>query len=621
MIARGQLLVLVATLAMLALGSLVFHPVRSLLLGLLPSTWRIGLSAWKHEVTVDHNVRIRMPDGVYLAASVYLPRRSHGRLPVVLVRLPYHRLKFGEGHGAGVYFASRGYAVVVQDLRGTGDSGGELLPWKNAASDGEATLEWITRQTWSSGKVGTYGCSALGETQYVLAARNHPAHLAMIPSGAGGAVGSAANRYSYFGVFEGGIFQLASGVGWFMHHGTKHPSAPLPANYRPMELLGQLPVADLVGRMRSAPNGYSDFLSTPLWDSRWQEWGYLSDDDHSRIPAFIINTWGDQTVGDTLALAEQWRRRGTPQKVVIAHGTHCGHGNGGSALREFGELKVENAERPWSKWYLDWFDYWLRGEGDGLRELGNYNVFMLVANAWVTSETWPPETAVLQRWYLGSRGHANSRGGDGWLSRQVKFAAAEDVFRYDPHDPVPSRGGPMCCTGDSGDMTGPVDQTDVEVRDDVLVYTSDELPEDLRIIGPLTAHLTLSSDVPDTDVVARLVHVWPDGRATNIQEGALRLRYREGFSAPVLMNPGEPYVVDVDMRSIAYLLPKGHRLRLHVTSSSFPRLERNLNTGAASNAHEIHSRVATTRIHYSSDEAAFLQLYALTTGSSKQRKP
>jgi hypothetical protein len=179
----------------------------------------------------------------------------------------------------------------------------------------------------------------------------------------------------------------------------------------------------------------------------------------------------------------------------------------------------------------------------------------------------------------------------------------------------------MCCTGDSGDMTGPVDQTDVEVRDDVLVYTSDELPEDLRIIGPLTAHLTLSSDVPDTDVVARLVHVWPDGRATNIQEGALRLRYREGFSAPVLMNPGEPYVVDVDMRSIAYLLPKGHRLRLHVTSSSFPRLERNLNTGAASNAHEIHSRVATTRIHYSSDEAAFLQLYALTTGSSKQRKP
>jgi putative CocE/NonD family hydrolase len=621
MSARGQLLALGAALTIAALAALTFYPVRSLLVGVLPTTWRIGLSAWKHGVTVDHNVRILMPDGVDLAASLYMPRSSAGRLPAILVRLPYHRLKYGEGYEVGVFFASRGYAVIVQDLRGTGDSGGEFFPWRDAASDGEATLDWIADQTWSNGKVGTYGCSALGETQFVLAARNHPAHAAMIPSGAGGAVGSAANRYSYFGLFEGGIFQLASGVGWFMHHGTKDPSAPLPARYRPMELLKELPVANLVSRMRPAPNGYSEALSTPLDDPNWREWGYISDSDHSRIPALIINTWGDQTVGDTMALAEQWRQHGTPQKVVIAHGTHCGHGSGASSLRKFGELEIENAERPWNQWYLDWFAYWLRGEGTGLRELENYTVFMLVANAWVTSETWPPKNAVPQRWHLGSRGHANSRGGDGWLSRQVKVAAAEDVFRYDPHDPVPSRGGPLCCTGDSSDMTGPVDQEDVEVRDDVLVYTSDELPEDLRIVGPLKAHLTLSSDVPDTDIVARLVHVWPDGRATNIQEGALRLRYREGFGSPVLMNPGTRYAVDVDMRSIAYLLPKGHRLRLHVTSSSFPRLERNLNTGAANNANERVTRVATTRLHYQPDSVPFVQLYALQKGPGGDLQP
>jgi putative CocE/NonD family hydrolase len=169
-------------------------------------------------------------------------------------------------------------------------------------------------------------------------------------------------------------------------------------------------------------------------------------------------------------------------------------------------------------------------------------------------------------------------------------------------------------------MTGPVDQADIEVRDDVLVYTSGELINDLRIAGPIKAHLTVSSDVPDTDIVARLVHVWPDGRSTNIQEGALRLRYREGFSTAVLMKPGQRYAVDVDMRSIAYLLPKGHRLRLHVTSSSFPRLERNLNTGASSNAHERDSRVATTRIHYSSGEVPYLQVYALPVGSGEDRR-
>jgi putative CocE/NonD family hydrolase len=181
-------------------------------------------------------------------------------------------------------------------------------------------------------------------------------------------------------------------------------------------------------------------------------------------------------------------------------------------------------------------------------------------------------------------------------------------------DPTPSRGGPLCCTGDERIEAGPQDQADVESRDDVLVYTSAALPEDLRIAGPMRARLAFSSSAPDTDVVLRLVHVRPDGLATNIQEGALRLRYRDGYASPALMEPGRIYEITVDMRSIAYRIPAGHRLRLQVTSSAFPRLERNLNTGAPSNAEESRAVVAVNRIHYGGDKASFVELPVLPAG-------
>lgn len=592
-------------------GVLAMGPCRQALMELLPPTWHIALSAWRHGVQVEHDVAIPMPDGVRLMASLYRPRNASQPLPTVLVRVPYHRLKYGEGYSSALFFASHGYAVVVQDLRGTGDSGGELLPWRDVAEDGVATLDWIGRQPWSTGKVGTFGCSALGETQFVLARRNHPAHVAMIPSGAGGAVGSAAGRYSYFGVFEGGVFELASAFGWFAANGSKDPHAAPARPFDPARLLRELPVSGLVSRVRPAPSGYTDFLSTPLGDPRWEQWGYVADADRSQVPAFVINTWGDQTVGDTLALAEQWRRQGVPQKVVIAPGKHCYHEESGTTTQRFGELELNNARRPWQDWYLAWFDRWLRGRGDGLAAMKPYNFFMLVENKWLGADTWPPQEAQMQRWYLDSAGRANSRRGDGRLGREPGAAEATDSFRYDPADPVPSRGGPVCCTGNPADKPGPADQSDVEARSDVLVYTSEPLSQDLRIAGPLRAHLVVSSSAADTDLVARLVHVWPDGRATSIQEGALRLRYRDGVRRPRPMMPGERVEANVDMRSIAYMIPRGHRLRLQVTSSSFPRLERNLNTGADRNADETRMVVATNRVHHGAIAPSYIELPVL----------
>ena len=602
----------------LALGLLVMcllwlalaPSLRASLLDMLSPRLKVTFMAWRNQIQVDHDIVIVMSDGVRLSASLYLPSRRPKPMATVLIRLPYHRLRYSEGINAAIFFARHGYAVLVQDLRGSGDSEGELLPWRGVAEDGVTTLDWIIRQDWSTGKVGTFGCSALGETQLVLAKKNHPAHAAMIPSGAGGAVGSAAGRFGYFGVFEGGVFQLASGFGWFADHGAK-PNGTLGRTVLDRaQVLQQLPVADLLRGIQPKATGFEVFLSTQLGAPVWENWGYISDADQSDVPSLVINTWGDQTVGDALALAEFWRQRGhgQNQRVIIAPGDHCHREDATEPLNRWGALPVSNSSWPREQWSLRWFEHWLRGVPDNFADIQAFNFFMLVENRWYRSTQWPPEQAEVESWQLTSSGNANSRTGNGRLGPTPASVAAFDSFRYDPSKPVPSRGGPVCCTGNPLDRSGPADQVDVETREDVLVYTSTPMEADLRIAGPLRARLTVSADVPDTDLIVRLVHVRPDGLATGIQEGALRLRYRDGFAVPVPMQPGQRYQVTVDLRSIAYMVPRGHRLRVHVTGSSFPRLERNLNTGALNNAAEKNFRVAQTKIHYGPGATSLLEL-------------
>lgn len=579
----------------------------------IPAHWQAPVRALLTGVRIEPDAWIAMPDGVRLAGTLYLPRFAKRPLPTVYLRLPYDRSRDGEALGSALLFARHGYAVLVQDVRGKHESGGSFLPWRHATSDGAATLDWIARQPWSNGKVGTFGCSALGELQYSLARARHPAHAAMIPIGAGGAIGSAAGRYEYFGMYEGGIFQLASGFGWFARHGARDPDAPPLVDFDPASQLRGLPTGDLVQRVRPGPNAYDHYVGTPLTDPSWEELGFVSSTDRIATPALAINTWGDQGVDGTLVLSEFVRRHapaGAPvrQHVVIAPGNHCEHQPTAESGR-FGDLVVRNAHQPYTDLYLRWFDHWLRGRGDGLSSLAAYTFFVVGEDRWLTSDTWPPRQAKMQRWHLGG-GHANSRDGNGTLSLQPPADERIDEYLYDPEDPVPSRGGPVCCTGDPATRSGPVDQADVETRDDVLVYTSPPLAQPLRIAGRLAAHLTVSSSAPDTDFVARLVHVWPDGRATNIQEGALRARYRDGIERPALMQAGERYAVEINMRSIAYLVPRGHRIRLDVTSSSFPRLERNLNTGGR-NHDEDTPVAARNRLHHGGTALSYLSLPVL----------
>jgi uncharacterized protein len=582
----------------------------------IPMHWQVPLRAWLAGISVDHGVRMRMADGVQLAASVYYPRGDRKNLATVLVRLPYNRLRDGEALGAALLFARNGYAVVLQDVRGKHGSQGEFAAWRGATADGAATLEWITAQPWSSGKVGTFGCSALGELQYVLARANHPAHAAMIALAAGGAAGSVQGRHEYFGLFEGGVFQLATGFGWLLHHGAKDPRTPRPQGVDVAAALRGLPVSGLVARYQPAANAYADYLRMPLGDAAWASYDFVSDADRWSIPTLDINTWGDQTLAATFALAEHARTHAPAGRlarhhVIIAPGNHCEHAEAAASGR-FGELQVRNAAQPYAQWYLQWFDHWLRGQPDALADAPAYRYFVLGENRWLSAQTWPPAGTQTQRWYLSSGRGANSRDGDGLLAPSAPAGAAKaDTYDYDPADPTPSRGGPVCCTGNPADRFGPADQADVEARRDVLVYTSAPLAEPLRIVGPLRARLSISSSAPDTDFIARLVHVRPDGHATSIQEGALRARYRDGITRPAPMTAGQTYSISVDMRSIAYLVPQGHRLRLDVASSAFPRLERNLNTGER-NAEQTQAVVARNRVFHGSAAQSYVELPVLT---------
>lgn len=579
-----------------------------------PLDWQMRVHLLKVGVSADHKVRITMPDGVRLAASLYRPRGAEGPLPTIYVRLPYGRRHYTEALRTAD-FARHGYAVVVQDVRGKFDSGGRFATWEKATSDGVATLDWIVKQPWSNGKVGTYGCSALGELQYTLARAHHPAHRAMIASGAGGGIGSAMGGLDAFGWYEGGVFQLSGAFGWFQRFGMPDPRTQASTGIHHALALRHLPMVDALRQVQAGPNGFAEFASMPLDDRiKAARFDYVAEGETLSVPALVINSWADPTLQGTLSLAAlnqvgSGREALPEQHVILAPGNHCEH----EALKSsawFGEVPIEGADQPYIEWALRFFDQRLKGEGPGLRGLPAYLYYVVGEHRWRSAQQWPPEGARSQRWYLGSGGQANSLRGDGRLAQEPSAREQHDQFRYDPSDPVPSRGGPLCCTGNPKDLPGLVNQRDVEARQDVLVYTSAPLARPLRIAGPLSARVVLSSSALDTDLVARLTHVRADGRSTNVQEGALRLRYRNGLERKELMKPGQRYEVTVSMRSMAYLLPAGDRLRLHLTSSSFPRLERNLNTGGR-NFDESEAVVAVNTVHHGGAHDSHLELSVL----------
>ncbi len=549
-----------------------------------------------------------MRDGVGLSAHVMTPTRVAGPFPTLLIRTTYEGTSFEWQK----LFLDNGYAVVAQYTRGRFGSGGDVYtPHGNAREDGYDTIEWIIKQPWSNGKVGTYGCSFMGETQSILAAAKHPNHIAMIADGGGGAIGSALGSYGYFGVFENGVFNLASALGWHTEFGAKAPQRTYPPedlNVRLKQNMFVLPVSDIAKQVVDYATGFEDMVSHSLTDQWWETEGYISDNDTFSTAALHVNTWFDQTIQDSFNLARLMEDnavhpRAKSQHMLIGPGNHCATGNFHSENISVGEMSMEYEDIGIESVFVKWFDYWLK---DASVELPpKFLFFQMPGPGWVASDSWPPRNTGIYRLYFEAAETQSVN--HGRLIPALPEQESALGYRYDPSNPVPTLGGSICCTGQEDEVSGPVDQGSLESRSDVLIYRSAVLQEKMKLAGDIRVYLGVSTSATDTDYTVKLIDRFPDGRALNLQDGVVRLRYRDGIENPQLAEPGEVYNLNFTLRPLAYEFKPGHQLVIHISSSNFPRLARNLNTGK----HEYldsEQIIADNKIFHGGDFASYIEI-------------
>ena len=552
------------------------------------------------QVIVEYDVPASMRDGVTLRANIFRPA-GEGPWPVLLTRLPYGKdLPLGASIMDPAQVARRGYVVIVQDTRGRFTSEGEWIPFIHEQEDGVDTVAWAAQLPYSNGEVGMYGASYFGFTQWAAAIHQPPALKAMIPF--------QTWNDPYNGVsFRKGALELGAAGSWQLnmaldvlirrHRGNfqalgqaiqllvQEIDALASSGYASLPLnefapLKQQDIAPYFFAAFTNPMDRSHALSHPLH--------ILGHHHNVTVPTFNVGGWYDIFVQDTITNFKMMREEGsTPEarqsKLLIGPWSHGSVANpigelnfGFGASAAFIDLKVDFVSMQ-----LRWFDHWLKGIDTGMLNEAPIKLFVMGANAWRDEYEWPLARAVETRYYLHSGGHANSLNGDGTLTTNAPAEpeVPSDQYHYDPAHPVPTRGGALLMTPEY--RPGPYDQRPVESREDVLVYTSDVLLTDVEVTGPIKVHLWAVSSAPDTDFVARLVDVHPNGYAQNLTDGIVRARYRnfESGEQPSLLEPGRAYEYEIDLWVTSNLFQAGHRIRLDVTSSSFPRWDRNPNTG------------------------------------------
>ena len=526
----------------------------------------------KYEVTVERGVAAKMRDGVTLRADIYRPK-AEGKFPVLLVRTPYD--KTGEMN-FGLRAAVRGYVVIAQDVRGRFTSEGEWYTFKNESQDGYDTVEWAAALPYSNGKVGMFGGSYVGATQY-LAAIAKPPHLAGIcPT-------VTASNYHDGWTYQGGAFEQWFNESWSSGLALDTLRRRSEKGMNPLEGSKVLPLVNYP--LLEAPSAagiapyFTDWLAHPNYDNYWKQ---ISIEDHYgdiQVPIFGIGAWYDIFLGGTLRNYVRLKKEaGTEaarkgQRLQVTVGGHAGGGRKIGAV-DFGEKLEADGDAK----MLDWYDWLLKGEDNGFDKQKPVRIFVMGKNEWRDEDDWPLARAKNTKYYLHSSGGASGLSGNGSLNTTAPAEEKADQYVYDPSNAVPTIGGPLCCqrlpTG-----VGPEDQRPAEQRPDVLVYTTAAFAKDTEVTGPVSLDLFVSSSAVDTDFTGKLVDVWPDGFAQNLTEGILRLRYRNSQEKPELANPGETYHITVDLWATSNVFLAGHKLRLEVSSSNFPRFDRNLNTG------------------------------------------
>ena len=595
---------------------------------------------------VERKVMVRMRDGKRMAADIYRPKDSTRKYPTVFVRTPYNFNFWDVRNGAPremsreLEAVRRGYAYVQMNERGHFFSDGDYDILGPPLTDGEDALSWIAAQSWSNGKVGTIGCSSTAEWQMAVAAKNHPALAAIIPQAFGAGVGRFAPYYEQGNWFRGGAVQMLF-IAWL--YGQQNQVRPMfPPNLtqeerirasKAFDLAPQLPPVDWSKALRhlpvqdilravDAPAGiFADRMPVPTGgamiertpnDPAWYRGGLWHDNMPIQVPGFWFMSWYDVSVGPNLAAFNHVRRTARPeianqQYAVIAPTLHCAFTRA-TEQTMVGERSVGDARLNYDELTWGWFDHFLRGEQNGLLEkMPRVRYFTMGSNQWQSSETWPPTGAVPLTLYLGSGGKANTLRGDGRLASTAPANDQPDRFTYDPADPVPSLGGNVCCTGNAI-AGGAFDQRRIEERPDVLVYSTEPLTEGIEVSGPIEVTLFVSSDARDTDFTVKLIDVEPDGRAFNLDETIQRMRYRNGYDRPVVwMEPGKVAKVTFQPLTTSNFFKAGHRIRIEISSSNFPRFDRNLNTGGR-NYDESKGVVARNAVHHSAQYPSAITL-------------
>jgi uncharacterized protein len=565
-----------------------------------------------YAVIARHDVPMKTRDGVTLYADIYRPK-DEGKFPVIMMRTPYDK-SVGWAVGPAYEVATHGYIVVVQDVRGRYTSEGEWYPFRHEVEDGYDAVEWAAALPFSNGKVGMIGGSYVGATQ-MLAAIGHPPHLAGICP-----VVTASNYHDGWTYQSGALeqwfdqnwaTQLATNTLWRMI--AKDTNALQGANVLPLTQYPAFNYAALPAGAEAtaqiAPY-YLDWLAHPSYDDYWKKWSIEEHFSDIQVPALHIGGWYDIFLTGTLRNYIGIKAHGgtdaarNGQRLLIQIGGHAGFG------RRIGDVEFgdEALKFPSTQVVLDWYDYLFKGaqnefstEGSGIP----VHVFVMGANAYHQESDWPPPQAKTTRYFLHSAGSANSLRGDGGLSLTPPKNEPADKFTYDPANPVTTIGGSLCCDAEHYEP-GPRDQRADENRNDVLVYSTKPLAEDMEVTGPVTLEVWAKSSAVDTDFTAKLVDVSPDGFAMNLADGILRMRYRDSQEKPALMNPNQVYKVSVDLGATGNVFKKGHILRLEVSSSNFPRFDRNLNTGAVQATSRQFIAATSTILHDTEHPSALL---------------
>ncbi len=535
-------------------------------------------AADQYAVTYERNVVIAMRDGVKLKADIYRPT-AEGKFPVLLQRTPYNK---DNEVDFGLKAASRGYVVIVEDVRGRYASEGEWYTFKHEPNDGYDTIEWVAALPYSNGKVGMFGGSYVGATQ-MLAAITHPPHLAGICP-----IVTASNYHENW-TYTGGAFAQWFNEDWTSGLAQNTYGRLAGAQNDPLGGIWKLPLTDypilnLEKRPDLASNAsvapyFLDWLAHPTYDDYWKA---LSIEEHFadiKVPALHVAAWYDLFLGGSLRNYEGIKARGGSdearggQQLMVMVGGHAGDGPHIGDV-DFGPASHTEEDDI----YLHWYDYLFKGAHNEFANGKPVKIFVMGANTWRDEAEWPLARARNTKYFLHSGGKANSLRGNGILSTTAPGKEAADQYIYDPANPVPTVGGPLCCESQRL-QAGPRDQRSVEARDDVLVYSTPPMAEDTEITGPVSLELYVKSSAVDTDFTGKLVDVGPDGFAQNMTEGILRARYRDSRETSTLLNPGQIYKLTIDLWATSNVFKKGHVLRLEVSSSNFPRFDRSLNTG------------------------------------------